>query len=88
MNLRLEGFRSRVDRVREWRLDRSIGTNQRFWSVPGKVLDLPIYQLGTMWDLRQLMYANIEEEHRWLAAEAFFGISAFLLQTKFQREIA
>ena len=48
--------------------------------MPGEVLDLPFDQLGTMWDLRQLVYANIEEEHRWLAAEAFFGISAFLLQ--------
>lgn len=36
------------------------------------MLGLPIGRLAIMWCVGQLIYANIEEEHRWLAA--FFGI--------------
>ena len=51
MNLRLEGFSVGVDRVREWRENQSIGTNQRFWSMTDDMLGLPFEQLAKMWAL-------------------------------------
>ena len=66
-----------VDRVREWRENQSIGTNQRFWSMPDDMLGLPFDQLANMWALASwFMQISKKNTGGWRPSSAFLAISS------------